>query len=160
MLEFGEELLDWIEIGTVGRQEKKMSAGFSDGLSGGLAFVAAEIVENDDVPFGERWDEDVLDIEREQLAVDWTIDNEGRIDAIGAQRRNEGERLPMIVRDVRLKALAARPPAAQRRHIGVHPGFVDEDEPPWIDEGLTSLPALSLASDVRTGLLGRQYGFF
>jgi hypothetical protein len=39
VLELGEELLDWIEVGAVRRQEKKVGAPSSDRLPRGLAFV-------------------------------------------------------------------------------------------------------------------------
>jgi hypothetical protein len=47
VFEFGEDLLDRIEVGTVGRQEQQMRSSGADGIAGGLAFVTAEIVEND-----------------------------------------------------------------------------------------------------------------
>lgn len=58
------------------------------------------------------------------------------------------------------KALALRSPAAQWRHVGLDPGFVDEDEAARIDPGLMRLPTLTLAGDIRPGLLGWQHGFF
>ena len=48
-LELGEDLLDGIEVGAVGRQEDQMCAGLSQGLSHGLALVAAQVVHDDDV---------------------------------------------------------------------------------------------------------------
>ena len=64
MLELGEELLDRVEVGAVGRQEEEMGAGGPDGAAGGLALVAAEIVEDDDVAFGQGRRENLLDVER------------------------------------------------------------------------------------------------
>ena len=58
VLEFGEELLDRVEVGAVGRQEQQMSAGCPDGAAGGLALVAAEVVEDDDIARGQGRDED------------------------------------------------------------------------------------------------------
>lgn len=51
--EFGEDLLDRSEIGTVGRQEEQLGAGVSDGPTHGLAFVTAKIVDNGDVAWAE-----------------------------------------------------------------------------------------------------------
>lgn len=48
-LEFGEDLFDRIEIGTVGRQEQQLGASRPDRPSHGLTLVAAEIVHDDDV---------------------------------------------------------------------------------------------------------------
>jgi hypothetical protein len=54
----------------------------------------SEIVEDDDVAFFEGWDESLLDIGDEALAIDGAVDNEWRIDPIAPQRRDEGQRLP------------------------------------------------------------------
>jgi hypothetical protein len=54
----------------------------------------SEIVEDDDVAFFEGWDESLLDIGDETLAIDGAVDNEWRIDPIAPQRRDEGQRLP------------------------------------------------------------------
>ena len=49
MFEFGEHLFDGIEVGAVGRQEDEVRAfGSGDGASG-LAFVAAEVIQDDDI---------------------------------------------------------------------------------------------------------------
>ena len=67
--ELGEDLLDWVEIGTVGRQEEQLGAGGADGSTPGFAFVTAEIVNNDDVAGIECRHEQLLDIGQEALAV-------------------------------------------------------------------------------------------
>jgi hypothetical protein len=61
-LEFGEDLLDRIEVRRVGRQEAQLGAGALDGIARGFSLVAAEIVENDDVARPQARDEDLLDI--------------------------------------------------------------------------------------------------
>ncbi|MEH2512501.1 hypothetical protein V1291_003855 [Nitrobacteraceae bacterium AZCC 1564] len=48
MFEFGEDLLDRIEIWAVGRQEEQMGSGGADGIARRFAFVTAEIVEDDE----------------------------------------------------------------------------------------------------------------
>lgn len=63
MLELGEKLLDGIEIGTVGRREEQMGPGLADGAAGGLALVAAEVVEDDDVALGQRGCEHLFGVE-------------------------------------------------------------------------------------------------
>ena len=66
------------EVGAVGRQEKEMAAGPPDGAAGGLAFVTAEVVEDDDVARRERRGENLLDVEGEELAVDRAVDDHHR----------------------------------------------------------------------------------
>jgi hypothetical protein len=59
MFEFGEHLLDRIEVWTTGRQENEMRAFRADGMAGCFAFVAAEIVEDHDVARGQRRGKDL-----------------------------------------------------------------------------------------------------
>jgi len=109
VLELGEELLDGIEVGAVGRQEEQMRAGLADGAAGGLSLVAAEIVEDDDVALCERRGEDLFGVEREEFAVDRAVDDEGRIDTIDPEGSDESERLPVTMRRAGLKTLSLRP---------------------------------------------------
>ena len=69
VFEFGEHLLDGIEVGAVGRQEEQMRALGPDRGACGLALVTAEIVQNDDVARRERRGQDPLDVEQEQFAL-------------------------------------------------------------------------------------------
>ena len=95
MLELGKNLLDRVEIGAIGREKEEPCTDGPDRGADGLTFVAAEIVENDDVPWLQRGDEDLLDIEAEQLAVDRTIDNLWRLDPVMAQGSEEGHPSPI-----------------------------------------------------------------
>ena len=97
VLELGEDLFDGVEVGAVGRQEDQVSAPGSDGGAGGLGFVAAEVVQNDDIAWREGRGEDLLDIEEEEFAVDRAVDHPGRIDAVMAQGGDEGQGLPVAV---------------------------------------------------------------
>ena len=67
-LELGEELLDGVEIGTIGRQVKQRGTGALDGGAHWLALVGAEIVHDDDVADCQGGDEELLDIGLERLA--------------------------------------------------------------------------------------------
>ena len=48
-LEFGEGLLDWVEVGAVGRQKDELGAGVPDCTADRAGFVAAEIVHHHDI---------------------------------------------------------------------------------------------------------------
>jgi len=160
VFELGEELLDRVQIGTVRWQEKQMGADLANGTPCCFAFMATEIVEDYDIAFDERRSEDLLDVEGEELAVDGSVDNPGCINAIDAQGSDEGECLPMSVRNMRHQALSPRSPAAQGRHVGLDPGLVEEDQPVWLYALLISLPSSALASNVWPILLSRQNAFF
>jgi hypothetical protein len=58
------------------------------------------------------------------------------------------------------QAFAARSPAVLAGHVGLGPGFIDEDQAVGIDLALMALPALALAGDVRPILLGGVQSFF
>jgi hypothetical protein len=49
MLELREDLIDGIEVGAVGRKEDEVGANGADEAPCLLSFVAAEVVENDDI---------------------------------------------------------------------------------------------------------------
>ncbi|HEV2509074.1 MAG TPA: hypothetical protein VGV58_05880 [Bosea sp. (in: a-proteobacteria)] len=54
----------------IGRQEEHVSADAADRTASGFALVATEIGEDDDVALDEGWGEHLLDMEREEFAVD------------------------------------------------------------------------------------------
>lgn len=160
MLEFREELLDGIEVWAVRRQEEEVSSPFSDGLAGCLTFMRAEIVEYHDIARLESWSQYLFDIGGEEFAVDWAVDDAGGVDPVMPESRDEGERLPVAIRNLGVETLASRRPTTQRRHVGLYPGLVNKDKPAGSDPSLMGLPALAFPGDVRPILLGRQNSFF
>lgn len=94
-LEFGEGHFDRIEVGTVGRcEEEPCAARLEDGL-GFLAFVAGEIVEDDDVAGMECRGKLGFDIGFEGRAVHGAVDDPWRCQSVAAQGRDEGLGFPM-----------------------------------------------------------------
>src|SRR5438067_283443 len=73
-LQLGEGLLDWIEIGTVRRQEQQLGAGRLDGLAHRVALVARQVVDHDDVARRERRHEHLCDVLQEARAVDRAVE--------------------------------------------------------------------------------------
>jgi hypothetical protein len=116
VFELCEDLFDGVEIGAVGRQEDEAGAGGPDRGADRLAFVAAQIVENDNVPWLEGGDEDLVDIGGEAGSVDRPVEDAGRVDAVAAQGRQERESLPMPVR-----AASRRPRIAKSPNRSVSP---------------------------------------
>lgn len=160
MLQLGKDLLDRIEVWAIGRQKDQVSAHGPDGVAGCFALVAAEIVEDDDVALGEGRSENLLGIEGKELAVDGAVEDPRRADPIVAQRGDEGQGLPVAMRRCGLETLASWSPPAQGRHVGFDPGLIDEDQPRSVNLALTRFPALPLAGDVGSILLGGQNCFF
>jgi hypothetical protein len=97
-LELGEGLLDRVEGGAVGRQQEAMGAGVSNGATDGLAFVAAEIVEHDDVAGAQVRDEELGRLGEEQRPLDRAIDDARSDDPLDAQPGQERHRRPAAVR--------------------------------------------------------------
>lgn len=154
--EFGEHLLDRIEIGRVGRQEEQLDPGRPEQLAHADAFVAAEVVDDDDAAWLEFGDEKLLDPGSEALAIDRPVDHAGRDDAVVLQAGDEGQRLPVSVRHLVDQRLALRAPAVGAGHVGLGPGLLDEDHAPngrRIYPSLEREPAGTASHDVWTVLL-------
>jgi hypothetical protein len=124
------------------------------------AAVKAVGAKADDAARSQRRHQHRLDIGGEQVAVDRSVDHAGAIDAVVPQGGDEGQRLPVAVRHVRTQPLPAKAPPAQRRHVGLDPGLIDEGQPAGGDLALMGLPAGALEGDVRARLLGGRHGFF
>ena len=82
------------------------------------------------------------------------------MDLVQAERRHEGERLPVPVRGMCAKSFPSVTPAPKRGHVGLNPGFVDEDEPGGIDPALIFPPLLPSPLNAGAILLGGEHGFF
>ena len=122
--------------------------------------MGAEIVEDHDIARLEGGREELFDIGVEAFAVDRPIEQARRFDAVVAQRGEEGRGLPAAMRNLVDETLALRRPAAQAGHVGLGPGFVDEDQSPGIDEALIGAPSSAVAAYVRAILLACDEGLF
>ena len=160
MLELGEDLFDRVEIGAVRRQEDQLGAGASDCFAHGLAFVAAQIVEDDDIAGLEGGEQELLDIGEELLTIYGAVEEAGRVDPVTAERGQEGERAPSAVRGLADQALTAWPPAPQGGHVGLGPSLVDEDQAGGVYTRLPCAPLPAPPGHVRAVLLSRERGFF
>jgi hypothetical protein len=160
VLEFGEDLLDRVQVGGVFWEQEQPAAGFSDGLADRRAFVAAEVVHDHQVAGLERRYQNLFDISAEPLCVDRTIQQPGRLDAVMSKCRDKGHRVPVAIRDVAEQARPARRPATQRGHVGLGPGLVDKDQTGRVNAGLIATPLRAAASDVGAILFAGEKGFF
>jgi hypothetical protein len=102
----------------------------------------------------------LLNVGKEALAVDRPVDDAGRIDPVGAQCGEEGERAPAAMRDLRDQPLAASAASVSARHVGLGLSLVDEDETGGIRPPLILLPLCSSAGDVGAILLAGVQAFF
>lgn len=160
MLDLGEGLFDWIEVGRVWRQVPEPGASGLDHLPDSFRLVASKIVENDDVALTQGWQEKVLDIGAEAFAVDRPVEDAGCRELVVAERTEEREGTPVTVRREAAQAGPFGAPAPQRGHVGLDPGLIDEDEPTRIEPGLPGSPALAPTRDVGAGLFEGEQCFF
>ena len=89
--ELDKELLDGVQVGRVFRQEEELGTGRSDGVPDGFAFVASQVVHDDDVAAAQGRQQDLDDIGKEALAVDRAVEDARRGDLVMAQGGEEGE---------------------------------------------------------------------
>src|ERR1700753_2022500 len=87
------DVFDRIEVGRVFWQEQEAGSDIPDRLAHRFSFMGGKVVEDDNVVGFEGWDEKLLDIGAKALAVDWTVEHAGRLDAVVTQR-GEGARGP------------------------------------------------------------------
>src|SRR3546814_13408694 len=99
----------------------------SDVCSSDLALVATEIVEDDDIAGLEGGEQELLDISLEFLAVDRTVEEAGRLDAVVAQSSQDAERAPLAVRGLADQPLAPPTSPPKRGPVGFCPMLLDEN---------------------------------
>ena len=84
MFEFGEDLLDGVQIGRVGRQEQQAGTDAADRFTDGGPFVTAQIIHDDDIARRECRHEELLDIVEEGCTVDRLIEDTRCVDPVAA----------------------------------------------------------------------------
>src|ERR1700749_274189 len=108
----------------------------------------------------ERGRQRFLDISSKAFAVDRTIDQPRRLDAVVTKRGDEGHGLPMAVRNFRHQSFPFRRPTAQRLHVGLRPRLVDEHQALGVDAVLALRPLRAPPRHVRPSALAGDDGFF
>jgi hypothetical protein len=149
-----------LRSGEYGGRKRELGAGFDDGRADGRGAVAPEIVENDDVAGAQCRHEELLDVGTEDAAIDRPFDDAGLCQDVDSECRQERERAPAPIACKAQQALAFGAPAADRGHIGLDPGLIDEHQPRGIEMMARSLPSLTPPDDVGAMLLGCVECFF
>ncbi len=72
---------------------------------------------------------DLLDVGHEQLSIDRAINGQRCGQAVAAKRADKGCRLPVPMRHGVDQTMATSGPAIAPRHVGLHPGFINENKP-------------------------------
>lgn len=84
MLDFGKGFLDRVKVGTVGRQEEQLCTCGADRGPDGLALVAAEVIDHDNVARMQCLDQLGLDVGVESLGIDRPVDDPRCFDVVMA----------------------------------------------------------------------------
>lgn len=134
-----------------------MRSGSADRFSGCLAFVGAKIVQDDDVTFGQGWDQNFRHIGCEEIAVDGSVETHG---ASMRSWRKAAMKVSVFQCPCGTRASSRCPRGPQPRKgpipafagtsVGLDPCLVDEDEAPGINPALMFLPAGPFPGDIRT----------
>jgi len=160
VFEFGKDLLDGVQVWRVWRQEQQVRTDAADCCADGRPLVAGEVVHDHDVARRERGHEELLDILKKARPVDRLIEHAGGVDPVAAKSGKEGHRLPVTIGHLGMEPLAFGCPAAQRRHVGFRPGFVNEYEPSGIKSPLILFPLSAPPCHLGSELFGGQHAFF
>lgn len=158
--EFGEGLLDRIEVGRVWRQIEKLRPCGLDDLAYCLALVGGQIVHHYDVAGLQRRHETLLEIAAEDCTIHWFVDHEGRCHGIMSEAGDEGRDLPMTVRDFGDQSLPTLGAASEPGHVGTGAGLIDEDQACGVKQRLIGFPERAGDGHVGAILLAGVYGFF
>ena len=121
----------------------------------------AQTVHDDDIARLQGRDQFGFHIGPEALAVDRAIEDPGRFNPVMTQGSDKGLGLPVAVRNDGLDPLAPLAPATKQSHVRLRPGFIDEHQPPGIDQGSELGPLPTSPGDVGPTALARdQRPFF
>ena len=93
------------------------------------------------------------------FAVDRTVDEPRRLDAVVTKRGDEGHGFPMAMENFRHQSFAPPRPAAQRLHVGLRPGLVDEHQALGVDPALALRPLDAPPRDIRPIAFAGDDGF-
>jgi hypothetical protein len=158
--EFGEGLLDRIEVGRVWRQIEKLRSCGLDDLAYHVALVGGQIVHHYDVAALQCRHEALFEIAAEDCAIHWFVDHEGRGHGVMSKAGDKGRDLPMTVRDFGDQALPTFGAASEPGHVGAGTGLINEDQTCGVKQRLIGFPEHAGGGYVGAILLAGVCGFF
>ena len=137
-LQLGEGILDRVEVRTVRRQVEKAGVRRRDHLPHSRPLMARQIVHDDDVARPQVWNEDLVDIGLESVAVDRPVQHPRRDHAARREGGDKSRGLPVAMGHADAQAFAAPATAMRAGHLRRGPGLVDEDEAVRVEIDLPS----------------------
>jgi len=159
-LELGEGVFDRVEVGTVGRQVEKFGVLSLDRIPDAGDLVGGQVVHDDDIAWLQSRRQHLLDPSEKAFSVHRSVEQHWRDEACQRQTTDEGNGLPVTVRDCGAATFAFRRPAAKPRHLCRKPAFIDEDQAFRGKIALTASPALPRRPHIGAFLLAGMWGLF
>jgi hypothetical protein len=158
--EFCEELLDRVQVRTIGRQQPQLCACRLYCLAHSGDLVGGEIIHRHDLARREGGHQTLFEIGEEDFAVHRGIDDEWGSHASQPQAGDESGHLPVAVRYLGDEPFAARAVSVQPGHVVRRASLLDEDKPARIKPRLLLLPLRARRANVFAVLFGRVQAFF
>jgi hypothetical protein len=146
--EFCEQLLDRIEVGTVGRQEAHARADGFDRVAYLWLLIYGKVVEHDYIARAQRRHQDLLHVGADGGCVERSIEDRGRCQSVKAQARDDRVRLPMTARRVIMQPSPAGTATVAPLQIGGDATFIEYDIRAEVVQRLGLSPAATLSRDV------------
>src|SRR6202140_4399178 len=119
--------------------------------------MARQVVEDHCVALAQHGEEDLLDIGKETLGVDRSVEHKGRNQPLAGEARKKRRRLPMTVRRMTKGACTDVGPGVTTRHCRCRPSLVEENQPA-AEVLLRAPPRFPALSDVGTILFAGAHG--
>ena len=158
--EFGEELFDGVQVGGIRRQIEQRGLHRRDGFFHSSHLVAAEVIEDHDVPGLQGGAQELPHPGQEQFAIHGPVGDQGRRQSIVPQTRKKRGRLPIAIGGRCDAALSSGRAAIAARHVGRGPGFIDEHEFSCVQVRLSRAPGAPRDLHVVALLLAGVQSFF
>ena len=128
ILWFRPALFDRIQVWTVGRLEDDLGPNTLDRFSHVVGLVSPQVVEDDDVSWQQRRQQDVGDVGQENDAIEVALNGEDGIQAIQCQCADDRLIATTIDGLAVIDTLILGAPGIHRRHGQRAAGFIDEDQ--------------------------------
>lgn len=158
--QFPKCVFDRIQIGTVFRQKPEARPDVFNRTAHRRALVTRQVVQDDDVPGGQRRDEDLLDVGEEARAINRAIKHGRRGEARHAKRSEKRRRMPAPVGRMIGYPGAVETTPIPPHQVGPHATFIEKHQPRGIEAGRRGVPGESRERDVSAIVFGRAYRFF
>lgn len=159
-LEFGEDLLDRVEVGAIRRQVEQMHLSVFEALADACHLVGRQVVDDDDAARHHFGDQAFLQPLAEDHAVHRAWQKLWGEDAVMDQSGDKGRGHPVTMGCFGEQLLALLTPAMGAGHRRVCSGLIDEHEAGEVKIGLARLPELARQGDIGPILLRRIDRFF